>query len=337
MAISTDAGRIFATSLHGLFILPTSILFVIGLARARRHSDPARCGLAWLRAVFVFAVAGAILTVLSFALTLHLSSDTAPADPTSRTPSTIARLIRTYEAALYISTVGSFLGLVSDILLLLTLVELGRGFVLVRRPSGAARLVRPVALAAAGVLGVLALVVFGLAVRYNRGLLAQASGEVYPTSKVLRDTLAVARLSGAVDVLLWVGSLGVLGWVVGGVVRGVGAGVRRSVSLVLAASIITSLRALGLMVLAAMSGFSVRRITPEEVFIVRPVVDVVPLLIVLVLLFVVSIRKEGGLWSAAPAAGPAMGQTGWHDQSQEGGEYAPQAQGQASSPEVKWS
>ena len=57
MALSTDAGRIFATSLHGLFILPASVLFFIGLSRARRHSDPARCGLAWLRAVFIFAIA----------------------------------------------------------------------------------------------------------------------------------------------------------------------------------------------------------------------------------------------------------------------------------------
>jgi hypothetical protein len=123
--------------------------------------------------------------------------------------------------------------------------------------------------------------------------------------------------------------------------------------LLLAASIVTSLRALGLMVLAALSGFSMRRITSEEVFIVRPIVDVVPLVIVLVLLFAVSIRKEGGLWSAAPVAGPAMGQASWHDQSQVGEQYAlqgappvegyykprevSQAQGQVSSPEVKWS
>jgi len=86
---------------------------------------------------------------------------------------------------------------------------------------------------------------------------------------------------------------------------------------VLTASIVTSLRALGLMVLTAISGFSVRRITPEEVFIVRPVVDVVPLFVVLVLLFVVSIRKEGGLWSAASVAAPEMEQTGWNYKPQE--------------------
>lgn len=115
----------------------------------------------------------------------------------------------------------------------------------------------------------------------------------------------------------------------------------------LAAAIVTSLRALGLMVLAAMYGFSLGPVTPEEIFVVQPVVDVVPLLVVLLLLFVVSIRKEGGLWSAAPVAG----QTAWHGQSQEGGEYAPrgapvegdykpqevsQAQGQVSSPVAKW-
>lgn len=115
----------------------------------------------------------------------------------------------------------------------------------------------------------------------------------------------------------------------------------------LAAAIVTSLRALGLVVMAAMYGFSLGPVTPEEVFVVRPVVDVVPLLVVLVLLFVVSVRKEGGLWSAAPVAG----QTVWYGQSQEGGEhvlrgapvegyYKPQevsqAQGQVPLPEAKW-
>lgn len=57
MALTTYTGRIFAASLHGLFILPASILFIISLYRARRHSDPARSGLAWLRAVFIFAIA----------------------------------------------------------------------------------------------------------------------------------------------------------------------------------------------------------------------------------------------------------------------------------------
>lgn len=57
MALSTYTGRILAASLHGLLILPASILFIISLYRARRHFDPARSGLAWLRAVFIFAIA----------------------------------------------------------------------------------------------------------------------------------------------------------------------------------------------------------------------------------------------------------------------------------------
>lgn len=56
MALTTYAGRILAASLHGLLILPASILLLISLYRARRHSDPARSGLAWLRAVFILAI-----------------------------------------------------------------------------------------------------------------------------------------------------------------------------------------------------------------------------------------------------------------------------------------
>lgn len=57
MALSTYTGRILAAFLHGLLILSASILFIISLYRARRHSDPARSGVAWLRAVFIFAIA----------------------------------------------------------------------------------------------------------------------------------------------------------------------------------------------------------------------------------------------------------------------------------------
>ena len=58
------------------------------------------------------------------------------------------------------------------------------------------------------------------------------------------------------------------------------------------------------------------------IFIVRSVLDVVLLFVVLVLLFVVSVRRQGGLWPtpqvAPPVTGPAMGQEGRYDQAQPG-------------------
>ncbi|KAK1832007.1 hypothetical protein QBC39DRAFT_371390 [Podospora conica] len=320
MALSDNAGRIVAAGLHGLFVVLASILFTLGLLRARRHSDPARAGLAWLRAVFIFAITGATLTLLTYALTLHISHNALGLAPS---PAAAMRTLRIAEASMYISTVGVFLSLVSDILLLATLVELARGFVLTRR-ARAARIAKPAYLAAAGVLGVLALVVFGMAVRYNWGVMAQVKGRTgYSGAQMVRDTLVVARLSGALEVLLFVGSLGVVGWVVGGVVRGAVGGVKKTVTLLLTASVVTALRALGLMVITCLYGFAITVVEPEVLFIVRPVIDLVPLLVVLALLFVVTVRKEGGLWSAAPVGGPAMGQMGWYGQAQEG-EYAPQ-------------
>ena len=93
--------------------------------------------------------------------------------------------------------------------------------------------------------------------------------------------------------------------------------------MLLAAAVVTSLRALAFVVLAALYSFGGWRATLELIFIVRPVLDVVLLLVVLALLFVVSVRGQGGLWSTPQVTGPAMGQEAWYGQAQSEYQHPP--------------
>ncbi len=52
--VSYYAQYIATTVLSGLWVTPLSILWFISLCLARRQKDPARVGVAWMKAVFPF-------------------------------------------------------------------------------------------------------------------------------------------------------------------------------------------------------------------------------------------------------------------------------------------
>jgi len=51
---SGTSHRIAATAIFGIWITPLFVIWCISLCTARRKGDPARAGIAWVKAVFPF-------------------------------------------------------------------------------------------------------------------------------------------------------------------------------------------------------------------------------------------------------------------------------------------
>lgn len=118
-----------------------------------------------------------------------------------------------FEAAAHVSAVASFLKLIADILLIVTLAELCTGFLLciTGTPARSSKIIRWSTLAIATILAILAIAVFGLAISYNRAIHSPSTTSS-SRAAMRRDGLALNQLSGTIEILLWLCSMPLLGY-----------------------------------------------------------------------------------------------------------------------------
>ncbi|KAK4452644.1 hypothetical protein QBC34DRAFT_293220 [Podospora aff. communis PSN243] len=306
---TSNGPRIAGAALFGIWVTPLFIIWCISLCTVRRKSDPARVGFAWLKAVFPFWILALTFITIGYGLGIWVSfANDSSFDYDEDLIMGVAR------GADSVWGVGWLFKYIADALLLVTLAELGNGFLLCL--TGANKFTKPVryaALACAALFIILDIAWFGLLMQYYNALYAwlNGSGPAREAAAALdRDGLTLARLSGALDILLWLGCLPTVVYA-GFVMHKAKAApfLRNSAVLFLVATILNFIRLTTEMALTATYGLSeVQRIAPLYVpYIVRPVLDCIPMFVLLILLFVLGMRKQKGLWSNQAPQQPAPG------------------------------
>lgn len=202
--------------------------------------------------------------------------------------------------------VGWFLKYIADILVPITLAELASGFVLVL--TGSTRLWNPSRIATLGlglVFMVLDIAWFALLMRYYSKYYAYLTDPSPPrgTGAALESSShTLEQLSGALDIMLWIATLPIVVYTAYVVHKAKAVPhLRNSTILLLTASLLNFIRMTAEMAITCT--YYLRpdwrfRIIPLYVpYIVRPVLDCTPMFVLLILLFVIGIRKQRGLWS----------------------------------------
>ncbi|KAK3897779.1 hypothetical protein C8A05DRAFT_19520 [Staphylotrichum tortipilum] len=192
-----SVGNIIYVFFEGVFIIPLSVLWFISLCTARRNNDPARTGIAWLKVTFPFWILSLLLGTISGALGIVVDDFYSP----------YANHYDIRKALSHIGRTATFLGMLADILLFITFVELAVGFLLCLRPDGSpSRARKPARIA----IFVWAFVLFALS------LACLGVGQAYIVqfyrSALQRQALAftMIKLSSAVEILLWITSIPIL-------------------------------------------------------------------------------------------------------------------------------
>jgi len=230
------------------------------------------------------------------------------------------------EAQLRTAVLGLFFKRFSTILLIVTLVELGNGFMYAqdRKPAAYRKVLFFASLGAGVVLAVLVLASFGKAnATYGPYLewIYDDDSSFFPDN-LDADFETLRRLSGAFDILAWLVSLPLIAY--GGVVVHATKGnpflrnVRlstypgcsrcvptrltrptQSAALFLAITILNFVRLLWFLIYAALFLLNPLTVgtTPEFSPIIDGIFDIWIFLIIVVLLFTLAIRKQKGLWS----------------------------------------
>ncbi|KAL1835807.1 hypothetical protein VTJ49DRAFT_6038 [Mycothermus thermophilus] len=297
--ISYGSGEIV---LAGLWVVPLSVLWFISLCVARRKRDPARTGIAWLKAAYPFFILSLFLWTIAGGLRLWYWLDDY-----SWGSSFMENLNR---ATRHVSGVSSFLRNIGDILLFITFVELAIGFMICLKgnaeQSSAPKTGRIIILVWSFILFVISIAYLGVSQDNTSKTKSSYSSRDPDLPWALQQWVMLNRLYGALLILLWLTSLPmvVLSSVVMHRVRA-NYQLKRLASLFLVATILNALR---LTILTAIDihyyltdvegavyyGVDV----PLAVtFIVQPFFNHVFLFVLLVLLFVLAVRKRNGLWS----------------------------------------
>jgi len=220
-----DIYAIVHGAMAGIMILPVSILWLIFVFKARRRGDPARTAFTWAKA-FMPAVAmyGPFRSPCAppaptdswySAYLFDLISDTFfVVESNSRSTRRI-----TEEVYLRTAVLGNFFERLSSILLIITIVELGNGFMYVatHKPAAYRKILFFASLGAAVLLLALAIAQLAKAnATYNRYLNWIFSDDFDFDDDLSNDFDLLRRLGGAVDILAWIVSIPLIAY--GGVV-----------------------------------------------------------------------------------------------------------------------
>ncbi|KAK0616483.1 hypothetical protein B0T14DRAFT_247612 [Immersiella caudata] len=302
--VDTSRGpRIAGAALFGIWVTPLFIIWCISLCTARRKGDPARVGIAWLKAVFPFWILALTFITIGYGLglwVLFASDGSVDFDEDV--------ILAVAHASDSIWGVGWLFKYIADTLLLVTLAELGNGFILC--VTGVNRFAKPIrytALGFAALFIILDVAWFGLLMQYHKAFYAYVLDPrpARGTAAALdRDARTLSQLAGALDILLWLATLPTLGYAAFVMHKAKSVpNLRNSAGLFLAAAILNLVRMTTEMALTATYGLPESRvIAPVHVpFVVRPILDCIPMFVLLVLLFVIGIRKKKGLWSGQVA------------------------------------
>ncbi|KAK4238354.1 hypothetical protein C8A03DRAFT_15175 [Achaetomium macrosporum] len=294
--------------LAGLWITPLSILWFISLCLARRKQDPARVGVAWMKATYPIWNLALGLNLIWSALRIWLYYGEDIYMYTSFSRRSLDRAIS------HISVMGSFFQHLADILLFVTFVELGSGFLLCQnggQPTPIRRSNRIAILVWGAVLLVLSIALMGVNhSTIGRSYDASSSAE---SDNAISDIVSLIRLEGAVTILMWLTSIPVLAfasYVVHKTKNNYA--LRSSAVLLLVATILDFIRLIISMAInaAVYLGNPARYVVygtdvdPAVIFVVEPFFNFVFMFVILVLLFCLGIRKSRGLWSSP--------QSGWN-------------------------
>jgi len=292
-------GRYIAgfTVLAGIFVLPLSILWFVSFCLARRRRDPARVGIAWMKAVFPTWN----LSLMLYTVKGGLQAWTWFDDFTSSESRALNQIIS------HLGSVAGFLNYVASIFLFITLVELAGGYLLCLKgggePSPIRRFARIAVLAWSFVLLVLVIAEFGL----NESYITRFSR----VTTLNRDSyysasLTLLRLDSANYILFWLTTLPILGYCAF-VVHKTRAleQLRSGAILVLVCAALNFVRQIITMAInihANLINIAAAITTGSDEslavgWIVSPFFDFVPMFVILVILFSLAIRKHKGLWS----------------------------------------
>ncbi|KAK4126973.1 hypothetical protein N657DRAFT_640856 [Parathielavia appendiculata] len=300
-------GYIVFTLLAGLFITPLSILWFISFCLARRKHDPARVGVAWIKAVFPLWIISLSLYTVSGALNLWSTSDDAYEYLDSDA------LVNVQVAANHVNATAFFFANLAQICLFITYIELANGFMLCLKGDAKAapsRRFARIAISAWGfVLFALAVSSFSvshaLGVRFRRILTDDYSTSRERSSATAaynRDAHTLTRLLIALDILKWLTSLIMLSAASVVVHRTRNNKILRKVAvLFLVATILDFIRLIVVMAISIHQNLtpSITFGSDQEIlgYIVQPLFDFVFMFVLLVLLFTLAVRKRTGLWS----------------------------------------
>lgn len=284
-------------ALAGIFIKPLFILWLVSLCLARRKSDPVRMGFLWMKFVFPLEVIALTLDVLSGVAAALLQSWSD--DDTQTWSSDVIDSLNMVNVRT--GSTGTLFEHLADVFLIFTFAELGIGFlrVLDQKSTGFQKAIRYSAFAVGGILFVLSLAWCGKLqatwTQYFDYLNDSRSRAAYLD---VEKNLKIARkIGGAIDILFWITSILMI-IVASFVVHRHSRMLLKSAILLLVATILNFVRHTWLLVYAVRWSLNdnAGAIT-YAVYVVEPLCNIWPMFVLLVLLFVLSIRKREGLWS----------------------------------------
>jgi hypothetical protein len=203
--MSSLAGyQIGYTVLAGIYITPLAVLWFITFCLARREQDPARVGIAWLKAVFPVWILGLLLVLAGSVVQLWLQYDGA---------AYFSTWVAGQRAIDHIYATANFLLHLAEIFLFITFVELAGGYMLcLKNPSDISRtrkFGRIGILAWSALLFVMVLTTFAL-----RHSFVVNYPDVYEGDSTLASfnaQITNLRVEGAVTILLWLTSIPMVG------------------------------------------------------------------------------------------------------------------------------
>ncbi|KAK0705637.1 hypothetical protein B0H67DRAFT_594609 [Lasiosphaeris hirsuta] len=278
-------------------IIPLSILWGISLRSTHRKGDAARGAFAWIKTLFPIYILSLLMFVITRAMYLYVID----LDNVS------GRTAALVQALDFLNCSGRYFEDTADILLLVVLVELGIGFLISLDnrdgPSKRAKLARYATLALALAFFVMASVYFALSVefwdRYHKWAYG-SSADRLKSPRAPRPNPSVGLLGSALNILFWGAVLPIVGcaaYIVHKTKHAVH--LRQSAILFLAAALLDFARLTVGMVTTAIYDFGPNSIVrPLSLsYVAQPLLNTLPWFLLLVLLFVIGMRKEGGLWS----------------------------------------
>ncbi|KAK3343478.1 hypothetical protein B0T25DRAFT_300208 [Lasiosphaeria hispida] len=289
-------------AIYAFPILPLLILWGISLRSTHRKGDPARGAFAWIKTLFPLYILSLLLYTIGRAMYLFAVHN----------PNVVPGRTKPILKALdFLTLTARYLEDIADILLLVALIELGSGFLisLYNGPSKRAKLARYATFALGLAFFMITSAYFALSAEYwyrYHGWWAavQPDGSSAPPYNTgpPHSNPQVGLLGNAFNVLLWVAVLPIVGYAAYVVHKTKHAPhLGQSAILFLVATLLDFFRLTVGMVTSALYELRERSITRplSLTYITQPTLNTVPWFVLLVLLFVIGIRKNKGLWSSA--------------------------------------
>lgn len=271
--------------------VPITILGLIDCFKGRKRADPARTGFVWLKAVFALIFLSFVFAIVN-SITRAFYYDVLSVNYSSSTRNDWNKI------SYAMGTISGFFSWMADFALLISFVEIGNGFLyaLDRTPSSKRKILRFTTFALMIPLIIMTFVNIG----YGGALSAQfMNGSSSGANAAIDKLLDLNYMSAAMNVLLFIYSL--LAMIHASFVRHKYRGVEpagKTVTLYLVATVLTAVpRNLWALIYSCLLAFNNTYFYLDVDVPTRVVLTQLILLITLVLLFVVSTRKQAGLWT----------------------------------------